>query len=139
MPFSLSTASAGTPFSSGTSYLLRDVDVLVHVTDVDVHQNVVRIENRPVRVVVKIDIQHLAIAAPVPAEIDQDALVCSSRSLESGRNFGSCLRGVRIDFAACGVCGAGSKRNTAATAIHLRVFIDGANPPTVTFSVCHKR
>ncbi len=51
--------------------MLREIDVLVHVTDVDVHQNEVGLENRPVRVIVKIDIQHLAIAAPVPAEIDQ--------------------------------------------------------------------
>ena len=72
---SLSTASAGTPSAEWNAIVLGDIDVFIHVPDVDVHENEVRLEDRAILRVVEVDVEHLAVAAPVSAEIEDYALV----------------------------------------------------------------
>jgi hypothetical protein len=45
------------------------------VADVDVDEDEVGVENGQVLRVVEVDVEHLAVAAPVAAEVEQDALV----------------------------------------------------------------
>ena len=62
-------------------------DVLIPVdpckADVDVDNDVVGIEQGFVGGIVEVDIQNLAIAAPVTAEVEEDMLVGDRRGLES--------------------------------------------------------
>ena len=119
------------------------IDILVEMSDVDVDKNKVCIENRPVRFIMKIDIEHLTVAAPVPAEVEQYAPVGRSRGLERCRNVGSRLCRVWINITACGICGAGCKCQ------HDSRANPGSNPFECLhemaissighLSVCHKR
>jgi hypothetical protein len=74
-----------------------------------VHQHEIRVENRLVTGVVEVEVEDLAVAAPVAAEIEQNAAVRGGRGLERGGQVGSGLPGIGIDRAIGGVCRAGGK------------------------------
>ena len=78
------TARAGTPLLMGTPYLCGDVEVLVHVADVDVDEDEVLVEERRRWGLVEVDVEDLAVAAPVAAEVEDDALVLGFGLLEAG-------------------------------------------------------
>jgi len=125
------------------SVLFGQIDILVEMADVDVDQDEIGIENRPVLFIVKIDVEYLAIAAPVPTEIEQNASMGGCRALESGVDVGLRLRRVGINIAACGVCRARGERQHGPRAN------PGSNPLECLhrtekssighLSVCHKR
>jgi hypothetical protein len=52
--------------------------------------------------IVEVDVQHLAVAAPVAAEVDEDALVGLRGGLEGGGQVGFGLAGIGIDVALAG-------------------------------------
>ena len=79
------------------------------MADVDVDQDEVGLEDGQVRGVVEVDVEHLAVAAPVAAKVEQDALVGGGGGLEGGGEVGLGLRRVGIDFAAGGAGGAGGQ------------------------------
>jgi hypothetical protein len=58
---------------------------------------------------VEVKVQHLAVAAPVAAEIEQNAAVRGGRSLERGGQVGSGLPGIGIDQVIGGVGRVGGK------------------------------
>jgi hypothetical protein len=74
-----------------------------------VHQHEIRVENRLVTGVVEVEVEDLAVAAPVAAEIEQNAAVRGGRGLERGGQVGSGLPGIGIDQAIGGVGRAGGK------------------------------
>jgi hypothetical protein len=74
----------GNAFGDGDVVLLRDIDVLVHVTDVDVDEDVVFGEEFGVGALVIVDVEDLAVAAPIAAEVEDDALVFAAGLGESG-------------------------------------------------------
>jgi len=63
---------------------LGDLLVLVQVPDVDVDQDVIRIQQRLIGRIVEINIQNLAVTTPVTAKIEDQALMVASRGFESG-------------------------------------------------------
>jgi hypothetical protein len=65
----------GNAFGDWDSVLSGDVYVLIHVADVDVDENEVFFENLCVGALMVVDIEYLAVAAPVTAEVQEDALV----------------------------------------------------------------
>jgi hypothetical protein len=70
-----STDSAGTPFS-GTPYLLRQLDILrPSCPMLTFDQDKVLLHQFGIRALMKINVQHLAVAAPVPAKVQDHALV----------------------------------------------------------------
>ena len=68
-------------------YLLGDVEVLVEVADIDVDEEEVLVEELEVRGLVEVDVEDLAVAAPVAAEVEDDPLVFEAGLLEGGRRF----------------------------------------------------
>ena len=70
--------------------------------DVDVHQDEVAFEQGQVAGVVEVDVEHLAVAAPVAAKVEQDALVGLRGGVEGGGQVGLGLRWIGIDVAARG-------------------------------------
>jgi hypothetical protein len=68
--------------------LLRDIDVFVHVSDVDVDEDEVFLEEFSIGTLVVVDVEDLAVAAPVAAEVEQDALVFAAGTNESGGDVG---------------------------------------------------
>jgi len=53
----------------------RQIQIHVLVPDVHPHQNEIALQNGPVGRIVKVDVQHLAVAAPVAAKIEQNPLM----------------------------------------------------------------
>ena len=66
----------------GNVVLLRDVDVFIHVADIDVDKNEVFVEELGVGTLVIVDIENLAVAAPVTPKIEQDPFVFGSGTSE---------------------------------------------------------
>ena len=69
------TASAGTPFWMGTLYFLAMSTLWSHLADVDVDEDEVFGEEFEVGRLVEVDVEDLAVAAPVAAEVEDDAFV----------------------------------------------------------------
>jgi hypothetical protein len=86
---------------SGNSLLERDivlfgyVEVFVEVSDVDVDEEEVLVEEFHIGVLVKINVEDLAVTAPVTTEVEDDTFVFEAGLLESGSyvGFGIGLRG----------------------------------------------
>ncbi len=112
-----------------------EVEIRIHVPDVHVDQDEVGFENGPVAGVMEVDVQHLAVAAPVAAKVEQDALVGSRGGLESGGDIGFGLLRIGIDFAAGGVGRAGGKNQSEEKGEKFDGLQRG-NPPHL-LSVCH--
>ena len=87
----------GNTFGDGDVVLLRDVDVLVHVADVDVDEDVVFGEDLGVRALVVVDVEDLAVAAPVAAEVEEDALVFAAGADEGGGDVGVGVGGLGVE------------------------------------------
>ena len=80
--------------------LVGYVEILVEVADVDVHEDVVVVEEVEIRSLMEVDIEDLAVAAPVAAEVEEDALVFCAGLLQGCGNFsvGVGLRRVEMLF-----------------------------------------
>ena len=79
LPWESRTASAGTPLSMGTLYFSATSTLWSIVADVDVDEDEVLGKELGVGALVDIDVEDLAVAAPVAAEVEDDALVfCSA-------------------------------------------------------------
>jgi hypothetical protein len=87
---------------SGNSLLERDivlfgyVEVFVEVSDVYVDEEKVFVEEFQVGALVEVNVEDLAVTAPVATKVENDTLVLESSLLESGSyvGFGIGLRGV---------------------------------------------
>src|SRR3979411_1617663 len=87
----------GNASGDGDVVLLRDIDVLVHVTDVDVDEDEVFGEEFGVGTLVIVDIEDLAIAAPVAAEVEEDVLVFAASTVESCGDIGGGAGGLGVE------------------------------------------
>ena len=84
---------------------LGDVSVLVVAADVDVDEDEVVVQNVEVGLLVHIDVQHLAVSAPISAEVKDDALVFVLRGDESLRDVVICVGCIGVDDFGLRVCG----------------------------------
>lgn len=82
---------SGNTLFDGHVVFFGDVDVVVHVADVDVNNDEVFGEEFGVWTLVHVDVKDLAVTTPVATEIKDDALVLCPRLLEGG---GDVRRGV---------------------------------------------
>ena len=89
---------SGNAFGDGDFVLLRDIDVLVHVTDVDVDEDEVFGEEFGVGALVIVDVEELAVAAPVAAEVEEDAFVFAAGLGESGGDVGGGVGGLGVEI-----------------------------------------
>src|ERR1700748_2100408 len=62
------------PFLEGYIVFLGDVDIFVEVADIDVDKDEILFKKLSVRRLVEVDVENLAVAAPVAAEVEDDAL-----------------------------------------------------------------
>src|SRR5476649_1403116 len=118
---------------------LGNVLIHVHVPNVDVDQDEVGVENRQIGGIVEVEVEDLAVAAPIAAKVDQDTLVIGRSGLESGGQIGPGLRGVRIDVASSGVRGAGGTGQQGSPQTGQPEQLDGLHRETLQHQVCHKR
>ena len=93
---SIDDGEGGNAFGDGNVVLFGDVDVLVHVTDVDVDDDEVFLEELGVGILVIVDIKDLAVAAPVAAEVKEDALVLAAGADESCGDIGVGVGGLGV-------------------------------------------
>lgn len=93
----------------GDVVFFSDVEIGVIVSDVDVDDDEVGFKEREVSGIMEVDIENLAVAAPIAAEVDKDALVGLSGGFEGGSEVGTSLGWVRIDVAGSGVGSASGK------------------------------
>ena len=94
---SVDHGEGGNAFGDGDVVLLRDIDVLVHVTDVDVDEDKVFGEEFGVGALVIVDIENLAVAAPVASEVEDDAFVFATGTDESGGDVGGGVGGLGVE------------------------------------------
>ncbi len=80
---------------------LGEVEIGVEVADVHMNQHEVGFEDGPVCRVVKVEVQHLAVAAPVAAKVEQDALVLALGLGQSGSDLSGWNGGLGV--MCCGV------------------------------------
>ena len=79
-----------------------DGRVHVHVADIDVYEDEVAFQDRAVGGVVQVDVEYLAVAAPVAAEVEQDALVALGCGAQCGVEVGAGVVGRGIDIPGLG-------------------------------------
>jgi hypothetical protein len=65
-----------------------DIYILIHVADVDVDEDEVFGEELGVGALVVVDVEDLTVAAPVAAEVEQDAFVLAARPGYGNRDVG---------------------------------------------------
>ena len=70
--------------SDGDVVPFGDIDVFIHLADVDMNQNKVFLEEFSVGTLMVVDVENLAIAAPVAPEVEQNSLVFAVGADESG-------------------------------------------------------
>jgi hypothetical protein len=79
---------------SGNSFFKRDVvffgdvEIFVEAADVDVDEEKVFVEEFQVWGLMEVDVENLAVAAPVAAEVEDNAFVLEAGLLESRSDFG---------------------------------------------------
>ena len=103
LAFLAKDGQGGNAFVQRASGTRGDVEIGVHVADVHVDQDEVGFKNGQVAGVMEVDVEHLAVAAPVAAEVEQNALVGCGGGFQGGGDIGFGLRRVGIDVAAGGV------------------------------------
>ena len=91
----------GNAFAQRNPEALSDINVFVHVANVDVDEHEVRIEDWAILGVVEVDVEDMAVPAPVPAKVDEDALVGGGGGLQGGSEIGLRLGRIGIDVARC--------------------------------------
>jgi len=74
-----------------------EIEILILVADVDVDEDVVRVQDGSIGLVVEVDIQHMAVGAPVRSEIENHTLVGGAGCLEPGEQIGFGLLRLRVD------------------------------------------
>ena len=74
----------GNAFGDGDVVLFGDIDVFIHLADVDVNQNKVFVEEFSVGTLMVVDVENLTITAPVATEVEQNSLVFATGTDESG-------------------------------------------------------
>src|ERR1700692_4759790 len=84
-------SECGDAFGDRDIVFPRDIYILIHVADVDVDKDEVFGEELGVGALVVVDVENLTVAAPVAAEVEQDAFVLAARP---GDGDGDCGRGV---------------------------------------------
>jgi hypothetical protein len=72
----------------GNFVFFGDVQVFVEVADIDVDKDEILFKKLRVRRLVEVDVENLAVAAPVAAEVENDALALEAGLLESGCDVG---------------------------------------------------
>ena len=80
----------------GTLIFFRDIDVFVHVADVDVDDDIVLREELGVGALVVVDVEDLAVAAPVAAEVEKDAFVFVASPCQGGGDVGVASGGLGV-------------------------------------------
>ena len=98
----------GNSLLEGDVVLFGYVEVFIEAADVDVDEEEVLVEEFQVWALVEVDVENLAVAAPVAAEVEDDSLVFEAGLFESGGDFGFgvSLSGVEVFF----YCGHGRDR-----------------------------
>ena len=79
---------SGNSLLEGDVVLFGYVEVFIEAADVDVDEEEVLVEEFQVWALMKVDVENLAIAAPVAAEVEDDSLVFEAGLFESGGDFG---------------------------------------------------
>jgi hypothetical protein len=79
---------SGNPLLERDTVLFGYVEVFVEAADVDVDEEEVLIEEFQVWALMKVDVENLAIAAPVAAEVEDDSFVLEAGLFESGGDLG---------------------------------------------------
>ena len=118
---------------------LGDVDVFVQVPDIDVNEHEVGLKNGQVRGIVEVNIEYLAIPAPVAAEVNQEALVRRGGGFQSGGKIGFRLRRGRINLTAGRTGGSGSKGKDNRENEEVEIFHGAGNPPIAASSLPQAR
>jgi len=79
---------SGNSLLEGDVVLFGYVEVFIEAADVDVDEEEVLVEEFQVWALMKVDVENLAIAAPVAAEVEDDSLVLEAGLFESRGDFG---------------------------------------------------
>jgi hypothetical protein len=72
----------------GNAVLFGDINVLVEVANVNVDQEKILFEEIQIRRLMQIDVEHLAVAAPVATKVEDDALMLKASLLEGSGDVG---------------------------------------------------
>jgi hypothetical protein len=84
----------GHAFGDGDVILPGDIEVFVHVADIDVDDEIVLIEKLRVSALMVVDVEDLAVAAPVTTEIEENTLVLAAGMNEGCGNIGTRVGGL---------------------------------------------
>jgi hypothetical protein len=94
---SIDYCEGGDAFGDGHVVFLRDIDIFVHVTDVDVDEDEIFGEEFGVGTLAVVDVEKLAVAAPVAAKVEENAFVLAAGLGEGGGDVGSGVGGLGIE------------------------------------------
>jgi hypothetical protein len=89
----------GNAFLNGHLIFFGYIDVVIHLSDVDVDEDEVIVEELLVGVLVEVDVEDLAVPAPITAEIEDDALVLLASLLDGRGDVGPGVGCRRVDLA----------------------------------------
>jgi hypothetical protein len=81
-------SECGDAFGDRDIVFLCNIYILIHVADVDVDEDEVFGEELGVGALVVVDVEDLTVAAPVAAEVEQDAFVFAARPGDCGGDVG---------------------------------------------------
>jgi hypothetical protein len=84
-------------FADGDLIFVGDAHVGIHVADIDVDEDVVPGEEITIRRLVEVEVEDVAVAAPVAAEVEDDALVLGGGLPNSGGYVGLGVRGFGVE------------------------------------------
>ena len=90
-------SESGNAFFDGDVVFLGDGDVLIHVTDVDVDEDEVFGEEFCVGALVVVDVEDLAVATPVAAEVEEDTFVLAPCPGDSDRDVSCSVGGLGVE------------------------------------------
>jgi hypothetical protein len=79
---------SGNSLLEGDVVLFGYVEIFIETADVDVDEEEVLVEEFQVWALMEVNVEDLAIAAPVAAEVEDDSLVLEAGLFESGGDFG---------------------------------------------------
>ena len=87
----------GDAFGDGDLILGGDVNVVIHLADVHVDDDEVICKQVSVGLLIEVDVENLAVAAPVAAEVDDDAFILAAGLGDCGFDVGGGVRGGGVD------------------------------------------